>query len=166
MTIGLINDIGHLKPLNVPLLGLDVGAKTIGIALSNQDIVTPLTTIKRTKLTLDAEKILKIIQDFSIGGIVIGYPLNMDGTSGPRAQSVRDFAAELDRFLKQKHDLNILIALADERLTTATARGVIADDLGLSNKKAKARGITDQLAAMDILECAIEKIRTGGKDKP
>src|SRR5690242_17055703 len=84
-------------PKGSRLLGLDLGTKTIGLALSDVErrIATPLETIKRTKFTADAERLKAIAIRFQIGGVVIGLPLNMDGTEGPRAQSTRAFVRQL-----------------------------------------------------------------------
>lgn len=103
MSIGLLKDIAEKCPKNVALLGLDVGKKTIGLALSDpgQRVATPLLTIPRTKFTKDMEALKAVIAEYEVGGFIIGYPLNMDGSEGPRAQSVRDFAVEMERYLKQ-----------------------------------------------------------------
>ena len=96
MSFGLLRDIAQNAPKNTALLGMDVGKKTIGLALSNpgQTIATPLTTIKRQKFSLDMQELAKIVKEYEIGGFVIGLPLNMDGTEGIRSQSIRDFARE------------------------------------------------------------------------
>ncbi|MGB0720341.1 MAG: Holliday junction resolvase RuvX, partial [Bdellovibrionales bacterium] len=101
MTIGLLKNIIDHAPRGSALLGLDVGKKTIGLALSDpsQSIATPLQTIKRTKFTADMKALETIITDYEVGGFVIGYPVNMDGSEGPRAQSIRDFAVEMENYL-------------------------------------------------------------------
>ncbi len=131
------------------LFGLDLGEKTIGIAVSDPGlhVATPVSTIKRTKFTLDAKELIRLIQERQVGGLVIGLPLNMDGTEGPRCQSVRQFAAN---FL-QLHE--IPIAFWDERLSTvAVTRDMIDADLTRA-KRAKA---VDRAAAAFILQGALD----------
>ena len=98
-----------------PLLGLDLGTKTIGVAVSTPDLslAAPVTVIKRTKFTADAEELLSLAAERKVIGLVLGMPFNMDGSEGPRAQSTRTFALNL----KKKTDLPI--AFWDERLSTA-----------------------------------------------
>ena len=101
MPIGLLKDLINDAPQGRALLGLDVGKKTIGLALSDpsQSIATPLETIHRTKFTKDMEVLKAVIMEYEIGGFVVGYPVNMDGSEGPRAQSIRDFAIEMKNTL-------------------------------------------------------------------
>ncbi|MET1025851.1 MAG: Holliday junction resolvase RuvX [Dongiaceae bacterium] len=136
-------------PRHQRLFGLDLGEKTIGIAVSDPGlhVATPVSTIKRTKFTLDAKELIKLIQERQVGGLVIGLPLNMDGTEGPRCQSVRQFAAN---FLPL-HE--IPIAFWDERLSTvAVTRDMIDADLTRA-KRAKA---VDRAAAAFILQGALD----------
>ena len=138
-------------PRNQRLLGLDVGEKTIGLALSDPGltVASPISTIKRTKFTADANALLKLAAERGVGGLVIGLPLNMDGSEGPRCQSVRQFAANL---LKLK-DLPILFW--DERLSTmAVERAMIAHDV----TRAKRDKVVDQAAAAFILQGALDAI--------
>ena len=138
-------------PRNQRLLGLDVGEKTIGLALSDPglSVASPVSTIKRTKFTADANALLKLAAERGVGGLVIGLPLNMDGSEGPRCQSVRQFAANL---LKLK-DLPILFW--DERLSTvAVERAMIAHDV----TRAKRDKVVDQAAAAFILQGALDAI--------
>ena len=97
MSVDLLKNIIHQCPKDKALLGLDVGKKTIGLALSDPilRVATPLETIKRTKFTQDIQALKKVVENYEVGGFVIGLPVNMDGSEGPRAQSVRDFALEL-----------------------------------------------------------------------
>ena len=136
---------------NQRLLGLDVGEKTIGLALSDPalSVASPVATIRRTKFTADAAALLKLAGERGVGGLVIGLPLNMDGTEGPRCQSVRQFASNL---LKVK-DLPILFW--DERLSTmAVERAMIAHDV----TRAKRDKVVDQAAAAFILQGALDAI--------
>ena len=97
--IGLIKDIAEFCPKDGALMGLDVGKKTIGLAVcpAGTSVVTPLFTIKRKKFSVDAQEILKTAKELEVSGYVLGYPVNMDGSEGPRAQSIRDFAAEFEK---------------------------------------------------------------------
>jgi putative Holliday junction resolvase len=138
-------------PRNQRLLGLDVGAKTIGLALSDPGltVASPVSTIKRSKFTADANALLKLAAERGVGGLVIGLPLNMDGSEGPRCQSVRQFAANL---LKLK-DLPILFW--DERLSTmAVEREMIAHDV----TRAKRDKVVDQAAAAFILQGVLDSL--------
>ncbi len=161
MMIGLLKDIVNVRPEDAALLGLDVGKKTIGLALcgSAQSIATPLHTIKRTKFTKDMHELLKIIKEYEIGGFVVGLPVNMDGSEGRRAQSVRDFSAEMSRFLSEEIPAP-WIALWDERLSTVSV-GDVVDNLVEKRKtkiNAKASGLVDKLAAQIILQGALDFI--------
>lgn len=132
------------------LLGLDVGTKTIGLALSDVDLIiaTPLTTLTRRKFTQDAAKIVEIIQKHEVGGLVVGLPVEMDGQEGRQAQSVRTF---VDNFLAL-HDLPV--AFWDERLSTTAVERVMIETADLSrNKRAK---VIDQAAAAYILQGAMD----------
>jgi putative Holliday junction resolvase len=138
-------------PRRQRLLGLDLGAKTIGLALSDPalTVASPIATIKRTKFTADANALLKIAGERGVGGLVIGLPLNMDGSEGPRCQSTRQFAANL---LKMK-DLAILFW--DERLSTmAVERAMIAHDV----TRARRDKVVDQAAAAFILQGALDAL--------
>ena len=126
-------------------LGFDVGEKTIGLALSdtNRTIATPFQTIHRTQWKKDAEALLKIIKEYNIVGIIIGFPLNMNGTEGPRCQSVRQFSSNLLALI------DIPICLWDERLSTmAVTRTLLEADLS----RAKRKKVIDKMAAAYILQ--------------
>lgn len=134
------------------LIGLDLGTKTIGIALSDAEhrIATPMETIRRVKFTKDAERLQEICTEHDIGGLVIGLPLNMDNSEGPRAQATRAF----QRNLAQKIDRAMLFW--DERLTTVAAeRAMLEADL--SRKKRAAR--IDAAAAGLILQGVLDRLR-------
>ncbi|HNB28609.1 MAG TPA: Holliday junction resolvase RuvX [Alphaproteobacteria bacterium] len=133
------------------LLGLDLGEKTIGLALSDPglSVASPVTTIRRTKFTADARELLKLVAERQVGGLVIGLPLNMDGSEGPRCQSVRQFAANLLKL----QDLPILFW--DERLSTvAVERNMIDADLS----RAKRAKVVDQAAAAFILQGVLDAL--------
>jgi putative Holliday junction resolvase len=138
--------------LTGPLLGLDIGSKTIGVAVSDpmQSLATPVETIKRKKFGIDAETLLSMAAERRSVGFVIGLPRNMDGTEGAKAQSVRTFAKNLG----SRTDLPI--ALWDERLSTAAAeRGLI----GLDVSRAKRAAVIDSHAAGFILQGALDRLR-------
>jgi putative Holliday junction resolvase len=155
MPIGLLKDISSTCPAGKRLLGLDLGTKTIGLALSNDvhTIATPLRTVQRRKFTLDIQDISREIREFAVGGYILGYPLNMDGTEGPRCQSVRHFAEEMrnhpDIFGKDPW-----IALWDERLSTASVEDFLIETVDMSRTKRKQ--VIDALAAQHILQGALD----------
>lgn len=140
---------GDFPPKNKALLCLDVGTKRIGMALANPtwSVVTPFQTIHRKKFSIDAPQIIKILKEWEIGGLVIGLPLNMDGTEGTMCQSVRDFARNLQGF---DGFPPMPIAFQDERLTSESAERFLIEELDMSRQKRK--GVLDQLAAVKILE--------------
>lgn len=134
------------------LLGLDLGEKTIGIALSDTrlTVATPMETLKRGKFSADADKLAALVAAQGVGGIVIGLPLNMDGSDSPAAQSARAFGRNL------ANRLALPIVLWDERLSTvAVTRALLEADA--SRKK---RGqVVDKMAAAYILQGALERLR-------
>lgn len=141
-------------PSRGKLLGLDLGTKTIGIAVSDamRYSATPLETIKRTKFTQDAARLVELIDENQIVGLVLGMPLNMDGTEGPRAQSTRAFARNL------LPRVAIPLAFWDERLSTsAVTRTLIEADV----RRDKRAEVVDKLAASYILQGALERLRRG-----
>jgi putative Holliday junction resolvase len=140
------------------LLGLDVGAKTIGVAVSDSalSVATAVGTIRRRRLAADLAELAGIVQSRAAGGLVIGLPLNMDGSEGPRCQSVRQFARHL---LAQ---MDLPVAFWDERLSTlAVTRPMIEADL-TRNQRAKA---VDALAATYILQGALDALRASPADQ-
>ncbi|MFQ5783850.1 MAG: Holliday junction resolvase RuvX [Alphaproteobacteria bacterium] len=136
------------------LLGLDVGAKTIGLALSDigRSIATPHSTIRRRRFRDDANLLAAIIAANDVGGLVIGLPINMNGSEGPRCQSVRQFAANL------LERLDTAVAFWDERLSTvAVERTLIESDVSR-----KRRGeVIDKMAAAYILQGALDSLAGG-----
>ena len=133
-------------PANQRLLGLDLGSKTIGLAISDSGraVASPLETLRRKKFTADAEALIALIAERGIGGLVLGLPKNMDGSEGPRAQSTRQFAANL------LEKIDIPIALWDERLSTAAVERVLIDEADMTRKR---RGqVIDKMAAGVILQ--------------
>ena len=151
MTICKTNDIFLMISSGQRLLGLDIGKKTIGLALSDRGlkIASPLKILYRTKFTFDANTLLKMIDAESIGGLVLGWPLNMDGSTGPRCNSVRDFAHALLRLR------DLPIALHDERLSTkAVESAMVAADMTRAKRAAR----RDALAACWILQSALDMV--------
>jgi putative Holliday junction resolvase len=139
-------------PADKRLMGLDLGTKTIGVATSDRTrmIATPVETIARKKFTADAERLLAIIAAENIGLIVLGLPVNMDGTEGPRCQSTRAFARNFARLSP------IPVVFWDERLSTAAVeRMLIAADAS----RAKRDQVIDKLAAAWILQAALDSLR-------
>ncbi|WP_051279175.1 Holliday junction resolvase RuvX [Hellea balneolensis] len=144
--------LDDLRETSGALLGLDPGTKTLGLAISDRTrlIATPLETIRREKFTLDAKKLLDVYERDQASALIIGLPVNMNGTHGPRTQSVRDFCTNLLRL----KDLPIF--LWDERLSTmAVTRGMLEADM--SRKKRKEN--VDKLAASYILQGVLDRLR-------
>ena len=153
LILPLAEAAAHL-PARGALLGLDLGTKTIGVATSDpaRRVATGVETIRRTNFTSDVTRLLALAAERKAAGFVLGLPLNMDGSEGPRAQSTRAFAKNLAR-------VTVLpIALWDERLSTAAAeRALIAADVSRS-RRAKA---IDQHAAVFILQGALDRLARG-----
>jgi putative Holliday junction resolvase len=150
----VIVDIAALKAGLTPgqrLVGLDLGTKTIGIALSDLSfaVATPVTTLKRTKFGKDAEVLLSYLAAENAGGLVLGLPLNMDGSEGPRAQATRAFAHNLGKLSP------VPIVLWDERLSTAAVTRTLIE----ADASRKRRGeVIDKLAAAYILQSALDRM--------
>ncbi len=141
--------------LGLRLLGLDVGKKTIGLAISDSayTIGSPLETIRRTKFAKDAERISALVEENVIGGLVIGLPFNMDGSEGPRCQSVRQFSQNLEKVL------GIPYVFWDERLSTAVVERMLVEEADMSRKR-RAQ-VVDKLAAAYILQGALDALAAG-----
>jgi len=138
-------------PQRGALLGLDLGTKTIGVAASDPDrrLATGVETIARKAFTADAARLLALAADRNASGFVLGLPLNMDGSEGPRAQSTRAFARNLARLTE------LPIGLWDERLSTAAVeRELIANDVS----RAKRAKVIDEHAAIFILQGALDRL--------
>ena len=143
------------------LLGLDVGSKTVGLALSDVTltIATPYRTLRRTTFANDAEHLRRTIDEHGVGGLVIGLPLQMDGTEGRRCQSVRRFAANL------LERMDIPIAFWDERLSTAAVERMLIREADMSRRR-RAQ-VIDKAAAAYILQGALDALAgaAGGDTK-
>ena len=138
-------------PGHARLLGLDLGTKTIGLALSDVErrIATPLETIRRIKFKQDAELLLKVAQTHAIAGLVIGLPLNMDGTEGPRAQSTRAFVRNLVPLTA------LPIVFWDERMSTLAVTRTLLD---ADASRARRAAVIDKMAAAYILQGALDRL--------
>ena len=142
--------VGKLAP-GQRLMGLDLGTKTIGLAISDSGLViaSPLTTIRRKKFTGDAQILVNLCTDHEIGGFVIGLPLNMNGTEGPQAQSTRSFVENFEKISK------IPFSFWDERLSTmAVTRTLLEADAS----PAKRSNVVDKMAATYILQGALDSL--------
>ena len=151
MIIEDISDFSTKLPEKGRLLGLDLGAKTIGLALSDvsRRSSTPMTTLQRTKFTKDATQLAELYNEHSIAGLVLGLPVNMNGSEGPRCQASRDFARNLVTYLQTP------ILLWDERLSTvAVTHTLLAADLS-RKKRAK---VVDKMAAGYILQGVLDAL--------
>ncbi len=150
-----ITETGAIKGLLAPgqrLLGLDIGSKTIGLALSDVSLMlaTPAQTIRRTKFTDDAEKLVALIGDQNVGGLVLGLPVQMDGEEGPACQSVRQFAENLLGLM------DIPITFWDERLSTNAVERLLINEADMTRKRRAE--VVDKMAAAYILQGALDSI--------
>ena len=154
----IADSIHHLDAALAPgrrLLGLDLGTKTIGLAVSDSErrVASPLETLARRKFTADAARLLALVDAEDVGGLVIGLPVEMDGTEGPRCQSTRQFAANL----LGRRDLPI--AFWDERLSTAAVERLLVDEADMSRRR-RAQ-VVDKMAAAYILQGALDALHAG-----
>lgn len=134
------------------LLGIDAGTKTLGLALSDgrRTIASPLETIVRTKFSIDAARLLNIVDEHAVAGLVLGFPRNLDGSEGPRAQATRALARNLNKLLA------LPILLWDERLTTALAERMLIDADQTRKRRSE---VIDKIAATLILQSALDRFR-------
>ncbi len=136
------------------LLGIDPGSKTLGLAISDAalTVASPLTTIRRKKFTEDAAQLAAICREERVGALVIGLPVNMDGSEGPRCQSVRQFASNLT----DKAGIDLPIAFWDERLSTAAVERFLIDEADMTRKRRAE--VVDKMAAAYILQGALDAL--------
>jgi putative holliday junction resolvase len=146
-------DLPAALPPMTPLVGLDLGEKTIGVAISDTTrlIASPLTLIRRTKFTADAQQLFRLMAERGAVGVVIGLPVNMDGTEGPRCQSVRAFARNL---LRLREDL--VIGFWDERLSSAAVNRMLIAEADVT--RARRAELVDKMAAAYILQGALDRL--------
>ena len=152
MVFQSLSELIKYLPKKSRLLGLDVGRKTIGLAVSDSDmkIATTVGTIRRTKFTKDVKNLDAIITERQVNGLVLGLPISMDGNEGPACQSVRQFAVNLDNILE------IGITFWDERLSTSAVERLLTKEADLSrNRRSK---IIDKMAAAYILQGALDSL--------
>lgn len=147
-----IADMASALPRTGALAGLDLGTKTIGVAVSDgmRQVASPLKVIRRRKFTLDAADLLAILDERRITGVILGLPRNMDGTEGPRAQSTRAFARNLSGLT------DLPIGFWDERLSTVAAERAL---LEADTSRKRRSEVIDQVAAGYILQGALDRLR-------
>ena len=146
----------HDMPAGTRLLGLDLGSKTIGLAVSDPGwaIASPVDTVRRTKFSKDAEVLERIIVERKVGGLVLGLPVNMDGSEGPRCQSTRQFVQNLFG-----RGLDLPVAFWDERLSTSAVEKFLVNEADMTRKR---RGeVVDKMAAAYILQGALDALKHG-----
>ncbi|HZT47813.1 MAG TPA: Holliday junction resolvase RuvX [Hyphomicrobiaceae bacterium] len=139
-------------PKGARLMGLDVGTKTVGLALSDvtRTIATGFTTLRRSRFADDARRLLELAAEHGVGGLVVGLPINLDGSEGPRAQATRAFTRNLSRLTA------LPILYWDERLTTAAAERMLLE-ADLSRRRRSE--VIDKVAATLILQSALDRLR-------
>ena len=152
MIMDRIEEFAQALPATGALIGLDLGTKTIGVAISDglRSVATPVETIKRAKFNLDRQQLEVHINTRDIKGLILGLPRNMDGSEGPRCQSTRAFARNLSSHI------TIPIGFWDERLSTSAVQRFLINDADITRKQRKK--IIDKLAAAYILQGAIDSI--------
>jgi putative Holliday junction resolvase len=150
-TIITIRKLAGLVERRQSLIGLDLGSKTLGIALSDttRKIATPMETMKRVKFTHDARQLLAMAARENTAGFILGLPINMDGSEGPRCQSTRAFARNLGMLSP------LPIVLWDERLSTAAVTRTL---LEADTSRAKRAEVVDKMAASYILQGALDRL--------
>ena len=157
MPVLSLTDAAALLPVRGPLIGLDLGTKTIGVAASDPErrVAAPVETVVRKRFSDDAQRLIALATERRAAGFVLGLPINMDGTEGARAQSTRAFARNLAKLTA------LPIALWDERLSTAAVeRALIAADVSRARRKA----VIDEHAATYILQGALDRLTRGALD--
>lgn len=147
-----ISDMAQALPRLGALAGLDLGTKTIGVAVSDgmRQVASPLKVIRRRKFTLDAADLLAIVEERRLTGLILGLPRNMDGSEGPRAQSTRAFARNLSGLT------DLPIGFWDERLSTVAAERALLEADASRKRRAE---VVDQVAAGYILQGALDRLR-------
>ena len=155
MTVVALDELQVVLKPGERLLGLDLGEKTIGLALSDTrlTVATPWKTLKRGKFQVDAQSLAAAIAEHGIGGLIIGLPLNMDGSEGPSAQSARAFARNFAAIS------DCPLALVDERLSTAAVTRTLLEADASRRRRSAA---VDKMAAAYILQGALDRLRNMG----
>jgi putative Holliday junction resolvase len=149
-----LTDLPPLLPPRAPVAGLDLGEKTIGVAVSDATrlVASPLETLRKSKFTDDTAALFRLMESRGAAGLVIGLPVNMDGTEGPRCQSNRAFARNL---LRLRPDLPI--AFWDERMSTMAVNRMLIGEADIS--RARRAEVVDKAAAAWILQGALDRLR-------
>ncbi len=162
MAIRKLTDLLTSVPRGKRLLGLDLGTKTIGMAISDPgfSVASPIGTIKRTKFTADARELAKVLKDREVGAVVIGLPVNMDGSEGPSAERARQFGASM---LEHRELLGgeQEIAFWDERLSTSAVQRMMIDADMTRKRRAE---VVDKMAAAYILQGALDALGRHKRD--
>lgn len=148
----LLEELEHGIGRHDRLMGVDLGTKTIGLALSDvsRSIASPLETIKRTKFTADAERLIALAKEHGAVALVFGLPLNMDGTEGPRCQSTRAFVRNLEKLT------DLPVVFWDERMSTQAVTRTLLD---ADASRARRAELVDKMAASYILQGALDRLR-------
>ena len=148
-----LTDLPAACPPDTAWMGLDLGENTIGVAVSDTSrmIASPLQLIRKVKFSQDAAQLIKLMNGRNVTALVIGLPLNMDGSEGPRAQSCRAFARNLERLRP------VNVAFQDERLSTSAVERFLIEELDLSRKRRA--DVVDRTAAAWILQGALDRLR-------
>jgi putative pre-16S rRNA nuclease len=151
-----IEEFASVLPRQGAILGLDVGTKTVGLAISDitRTVATPLRTLRRTKFTADAAALLALAAEREVAGFIIGLPINFNATEGPRAQSCRAFARNLGQLTP------LPIAFWDERLSTAAAERALLEADASRKRRAE---VIDSVAAGFILQGALDRMKVAGR---
>ena len=152
-TIDELTDLAERLRAGERLLGLDVGSKTVGLAISDKGlkVASPLETLRRVNLADDVAALARLCEQRSVGGLVVGLPINMDGSEGPRCQSVRQFVTNL-----RERGLALPTAFWDERLSTAAIERLLIAEADMTRKR---RGqVIDKMAAAYILQGALDAL--------
>lgn len=148
-----LTELPDVTPKNTPLVGLDLGEKTIGVAVSDATrfVASPLELIRKTKFTDEANALFRLMESRHASGIVIGLPVNMDGTEGARCQSNRAFARNLLRLR------DLPIAFWDERMSTMAVNRMLVGEADMT--RARRADVVDKMAAAWILQGALDRLR-------
>lgn len=151
MILDDIQDFATALPARRALIGLDLGEKTIGVAISDGllSVASPFETIRRRKFGVDAARLLEIVAERDIGGIILGLPRNMDGSEGPRCQSTRAFVRNLERLT------DLPIGFWDERLSTVAAEKALLEADATRKRRAE---VIDNIAASYILQGVLDRL--------
>lgn len=147
-------DLRAALPPGRPLLGVDVGSRTLGLAVSDPGLMlaSPLETLRRTKFRKDAARLRGVVEARAVGGLVLGLPVSMDGTEGPACQSVRQFGTNL------LEDMDLPLAFWDERLSTTAVERVLVEQADMTRRR-RAQ-VVDKMAAAWILQGALDALAT------